>query len=281
MKHSHFSADRHNYTHSHAWTHINLRNAVVCLIIFLQLMVMFSWYFFSRDCLTENPTPFTHIKVNIDPNSNNNVNNNNQYPNSPQIPQLEDNFNVPNANPIAGIVDTSITTNTQNQNIDSNSNSNSNPNSIVKTRTKTTVNENGYSFDYQLMENYRPCLILTKENLRFPKIDDKTLNGVLNIIDKNISENSAEQHDILQQMCNVRDDCVGYSIHSTRGIILYNDNAFPLQYVRNWNFYLKTLKKQTNIDNNIEDDNKKLTYADSYKARQNDSKYLHTKLSLL
>ena len=51
-----------------------------------------------------------------------------------------------------------------------------------------------------------------------------------------------KQHSILQQMCNIRNDCVGYTLHPTKGIILYNNDAFPLQYVRNWMFYLNLVQ---------------------------------------
>ena len=107
---------------------------------------------------------------------------------------------------------------------------------------KEIINHN-----YVKLENYRGHLNTDPNFIDFGEINEYSLCGIILKI-SNIDDNDLTK---LFKICDSINECIGFTIHPTVGILFYNHTTFPLQYVRNWNFYIKNSENNKKYEMNI------------------------------
>eukprot|EP01084_Bolivina_argentea_P147664 258314_1 len=101
--------------------------------------------------------------------------------------------------------------------------------------TGATTNKMKSDNQYVKLKNYRGHLNTDPNQLHFGEINAYSLPGIiLKISNKN--DNNLQKY---YTLCDSMIECIGFSIHPTIGVLFHNHTSFPLQYVRNWNFYIK------------------------------------------
>ena len=111
----------------------------------------------------------------------------------------------------------------------------------IKLIKKSILKPNEYEYD--IIQNYRPHFQLGKDITNYGTINKNILSGVISHIKIN-----ATTQETLQDICNGLNDCIGFTTHPTLGTFFYNKFAYPLQYNRNWNFYVKLSDINMNIN---------------------------------
>ena len=107
----------------------------------------------------------------------------------------------------------------------------------VQSPSVDTVKSNTERVHYEYIEmvNYRGHLSVDPNVVHFGEINGQTLSGMM------IRFNDKNDGDLaeLQSLCDALSECIGVSLHPNLGAILCNASSFPLQYVRNWRFFVK------------------------------------------
>eukprot|EP01083_Nonionella_stella_P027620 76086_1 len=88
---------------------------------------------------------------------------------------------------------------------------------------------------YVKLTNYRAHLNTDPDFVHFGQINEDSLSGVILKV-SNTNDNTLQQ---LSATCDSMPQCIGFSRHPSIGVLFHSPSSFPLQYVRNWNFYIK------------------------------------------
>ena len=99
------------------------------------------------------------------------------------------------------------------------------------------INDNAPTVHYEYIEmvNYRAHLSTDPNVVRFGEINGQTLSGLMVQLELKTEDHLGE----LRLLCDALSECIGFSLHPNLGAILCNASSFPLQYVRNWRFFVK------------------------------------------
>lgn len=111
---------------------------------------------------------------------------------------------------------------------------------------KSNINTDRAHHEYIEMVNYRGHLSVDPKVVHFGEINGQTLSGMMIQFGDKDDANLGE----LQLLCDSLSDCIGFSLHPNLGAILCNGSSFPLQYVRNWRFFIKNDPQNTKYEMN-------------------------------
>lgn len=126
---------------------------------------------------------------------------------------------------------------------------------VEKHETKYEIkHENGNIIkernDYIKLENYRGHLNTDPNFLDFGEINENSLCGIIFQITTIDYKENDDSFNHYYKICDSLIECIGFSIHENIGILFHNYSTFPLQYVRNWNFYIKNTIKHKKYEMN-------------------------------
>eukprot|EP00485_Elphidium_margaritaceum_P010012 CAMPEP_0202691380 /NCGR_PEP_ID=MMETSP1385-20130828/6115_1 /ASSEMBLY_ACC=CAM_ASM_000861 /TAXON_ID=933848 /ORGANISM="Elphidium margaritaceum" /LENGTH=183 /DNA_ID=CAMNT_0049346781 /DNA_START=19 /DNA_END=566 /DNA_ORIENTATION=- len=91
------------------------------------------------------------------------------------------------------------------------------------------------TYPYATLSNFRAHFNDDPNVVEFGSINEVTLSGVVLKI-SSIDDNALTRY---QAVCDAMPECIGFSTHPSVGVLFHNHTAFPLQYMRNWQFHVK------------------------------------------